>query len=133
MNVRFKISFVLIAVIILGLMSRKFSWLFPESLGEYPGDALWAIAVYLAWALLLPGAKELKLMLLALTTAYLVEFSQLYHAPWIDEIRAQTLGHLLLGSTFNAVDLLAHAVGVVTCYVVESGLNKNGWFRACKI
>jgi hypothetical protein len=31
-----------------------------------------------------------------------VEFSQLYHAPWIDTIRAARIGALVLGSTFNA-------------------------------
>ncbi len=132
MHVRVKIALVLIVVIFFGLMSRKFVWLFPETFGEYPGDALWAVAVYLAWGLLLPSTKELKLMLLALTTAYLVEFSQLYHAPWIDEFRAQTFGHLLLGSTFNAADLVVYAVGVVTFYFIESRLNQQGWFRGCR-
>lgn len=133
MNVRIKIAFVLMTCILLGLMSRKLLWLFPESFGEYPGDALWAVAVYLAWGLIFPSASELKLMLLAVVTAYLVEFSQLYHAPWIDEIRAQTLGHLLLGSTFNSKDLVAYTVGVVTFFLVESGLNNNGWFRTSNI
>lgn len=132
MNVRIKIALMLIVVIVLGLMSRKYSWMFPASLAEYPGDALWAVAVYLGWGLLLPAAKELKLMLLALTTAYLVEFSQLYHAPWIDEIRAQTVGHLLLGSAFNAIDLVAYAVGVAAFYFVESRCNKQGWFRGIR-
>jgi len=132
MNVRIKIVFVLIVVIFLGLMSRKFIGLFPESIGQYPGDAFWAVAVYLSWGLILPAAKELRLMLLALATSYLVEFSQLYHAPWLDEIRDQTWGHLLLASTFNATDLVAYAVGVFTFYIVESGLNKHGWFRSGK-
>ena len=133
MHVRIKIAFMLLATIFLGLMSRKVNWLFPEFLGEYPGDALWAVAVYLSWGLIRPAATELKLMLLALATSYLVEFSQLYHAPWLDEIRAHTLGHLLLGSTFNATDLVAYTVGIVIFYFVESGLNKNGWFRTRKI
>ncbi|MFN6972528.1 MAG: DUF2809 domain-containing protein [Rheinheimera sp.] len=114
-------------------MSRQFVWLFPESFGEYLGDALWAGAVYLSWALILPQAKERKLMLLAVSTAYLVEFSQLYQAVWIDEIRAHTIGHLLLGSTFNAIDLVAYTAAVVICFGVDSGLNKHGWFRTCAI
>jgi len=133
MQARVKIALVLLVVIFFGLMSRKFVWLFPETFGEYPGDVLWAVAVYLGWGLILPDAKSRKLLLLALATAYLVEFSQLYHAPWMDEFRAQTIGHLLLGSTFNAADLVAYAVGVVTFFVIDSRLNQQGWFRTCKI
>jgi hypothetical protein len=41
-----------------------------------------------------------------------VEFLQLYHAPCIDAIRATRPGRLVLGTTFNAPDLLAYPVGI---------------------
>jgi hypothetical protein len=50
--------------------------------------------------------------LLALAFAWGVEFSQLYHAPWIDAVRATLPGRLVLGTTFNWPDLLAYALGV---------------------
>lgn len=56
----------------------------------------------------------------ALAFAWSVEFSQLYHAPWIDTIRSTRIGHLILGSTFNAPDLLAYAVGIGIGAAVES-------------
>jgi len=50
--------------------------------------------------------------MLALVTAYLDEFSQIYQAPWINGIRATTVGHLILGSTFSWWDMLSYTVGV---------------------
>lgn len=45
--------------------------------------------------------------IIALCGAWAVEFSQLYHAPWLDTIRMTTPGRLVLGSTFNGPDLAA--------------------------
>lgn len=101
-----------LAVIALGLASRRFPWLFPEVLGKYPGDALWAWVVFLAWAFCLPGATTARLALLAVVTACAVEFSQLLRIPWLDAVRRTTAGHLVLGTTFSWGDLIAYAVGI---------------------
>lgn len=101
-----------LAVIALGLASRRFPWLFPEFLGKYPGDALWAWVVFLAWAFCLPAATTARLALLAVLTACGVEFSQLLHSPWLDAVRRTTVGHLVLGTTFSWCDLIAYAIGI---------------------
>ncbi len=101
-----------VAVIILGLASRKYPFLFPVIFGKYPGDALWALMVLLICAFFKPGAATGRLALTALAISCLVEFSQLYQAPWINAIRHTTMGHLVLGSTFSWLDMVAYAVGV---------------------
>ncbi|MBD7922732.1 ribosomal maturation YjgA family protein [Xanthomonas bonasiae] len=102
----------IVATIAAGLASRQFPWLLPSWLGKFPGDALWALMVYLGLALLAPRARPLRLAVVALAACWLVEASQLYRAPWLDALRATTVGHLALGSTFVWMDLLAYAVGV---------------------
>lgn len=102
----------IVATIAAGLASRHFPWLLPSWLGKFPGDALWALMVYLGLAWLAPRARPLRLAAVALATCWLVEASQLYRAPWLDALRATTLGHLALGSTFVWLDLIAYAVGV---------------------
>jgi len=97
----------LVAVIICGLLSRKYPVLLPAFLGKYPGDALWAVMVYLACAFLRPAAATSGLAASALAISYLDELSQLYQAPWINAIRATTAGHLVLGSAFSWYDMLA--------------------------
>ena len=99
-------------VVVLGLASRKYATMLPDMLGKYPGDALWALMVFTGYGVLLPASKNWKLAALAMVTAYAVEFSQLYQAAWINSIRATTLGHLVLGSTFHWQDLIAYPIGI---------------------
>jgi hypothetical protein len=106
-------------VMVVGLASREFPGLLPKALGKYPGDALWAMMVFFGLGTLLPTRRTLQLASLALSISYAVELSQLYHAPWIDGIRATTLGHLVLGSTFNWPDLVAYTGGVVIGAVLD--------------
>jgi hypothetical protein len=68
--------------------------------------------VYLGMRWMMPAATPLSLGLAAVLFSWSVEFSQLYHAPWIDEIRDTRLGALVLGSIFNWPDLVAYLVGV---------------------
>lgn len=58
---RFAISLGIVAVIALGLASRKLPSLFPSILGKYPGDALWALMVFLGWMFLKPSASTHRL------------------------------------------------------------------------
>jgi hypothetical protein len=109
---RLWLSVSFLAVIALGLVSRKYPFLFPAMFGKYPGDALWALMVFLGCAFFKPRASTLCLAAVALAIACLDEFSQLYQAPWINAIRSTTLGHLVLGSTFSWLDMAAYAVGV---------------------
>ncbi len=57
--------------------------------------------------------------MVSLGFTWVIEFSQIYHAVWIDSIRETRIGHLILGSTFNAPDLLAYAVGIALGVMIE--------------
>lgn len=81
-------------------------------MGKYPGDAFWALMVFLGWGVVFPGVSTARLAAVALATCGLVELSQLYRAPWIDSIRGTTLGHLVLGSGFTWGDFVAYGIGV---------------------
>jgi hypothetical protein len=107
------------AVVVLGLGSRKYPALFPAVLDQYPGDALWALMVYLGWAFWRPRASRASIGVLAFSTSCLVECSQLYQADWLNVIRATTLGYLVLGSTFVWQDILAYAAGIVVGVVID--------------
>ena len=91
-------------------------------LSKYGGDALWAMVVFLGLGFVFPRLTVVKLALLSLGVAWGIEFLQLYHAPWIDSIRVRRIGHLVLGSTFNAPDLIAYAVGVVLAGAIDFSL-----------
>jgi len=57
--------------------------------------------------------------LAALVFSYSIETSQLYHAPWIDILRANRLGGLVLGFGFLWSDLVCYTVGVAFGVVME--------------
>ena len=65
----------------------------------------------------------------ALATSYVDEFSQLYHAPWIDSIRSTFLGHIILGEGFIWVDLVAYAIGIWIGMLAESVLRSDTFCR----
>jgi hypothetical protein len=101
-----------VAVVAGGLLWRSGFIPLPGWLSNNGGDALWALMVFVGLGFLLPRASTLTIALLALGVAWGVEFSQLYHAPWIDAVRATLPGRLVLGTTYNWPDLLAYAVGI---------------------
>jgi len=103
-----------LSVVAAGLLWRSGLITLPPVLSEYGGDALWALMVFVGIGFLLPRASTVTAVLLALTFSWGVEFSQLYHAPWIDAIRATIPGRLVLGSTFNWPDLPAYVLGIAT-------------------
>lgn len=112
-------ALLVLAVIGAGLASRRYPGLLPAALGKYPGDALWALMVMLLYGLAWPRWPIGRTALAALATSFAVEFSQLYQADWINAIRHTTLGHLVLGSGFHAMDLLAYSVGVAAGAAAE--------------
>ena len=101
-----------LVVVAAGLLWRADFMPLPPWLSNNGGDALWALMVFLGFGFLLTRAPTLNLALLAAAFSWGVEFSQLYHAPWIDDIRATLPGRLILGNTFNWPDLIAYDVGV---------------------
>ncbi|MDR4984401.1 hypothetical protein CN491_01965 [Bacillus cereus] len=114
-----------IIVIILGLSSRKFAFALPDLLNEYLGDALWALMIFMGFGFLFPKIETKKLAFISLLFCYGIELSQLYHAPWIDSIRATTLGGLILGYGFLWSDLVAYTIGVGVGMLCELMLQKK--------
>jgi hypothetical protein len=101
-----------IAVIILGLSSRRYSRVLPEFLVSYVGDTLWALTAFLAIGMLFPGWSTLRVCITALLFAFAIELSQLFHSPWIDQIRRTMAGGFILGYGFLWSDLLCYVVGI---------------------
>ncbi|AUD21023.1 DUF2809 domain-containing protein [Bacillus cereus group sp. BC251] len=114
-----------IIVIILGLSSRKFAFALPELLNDYLGDALWALMIFTGFGFLFSKIKTKKLAFIGLLFCYGIEMSQLYHAEWIDNIRATTLGGLVLGYGFLWSDLVAYTIGVGVGFLFEFILRRK--------
>ncbi|MBM3965975.1 MAG: DUF2809 domain-containing protein [Planctomycetes bacterium] len=108
-----------IAVAAAGLASRRYRDRSPEFLAEYAGDPLWALMVFLLVSTLVAGASTWLRACIALLFSFLVEISQLYHAPWIDTIRATKLGGLVLGHGFLRSDFACYTAGVTISFLAD--------------
>lgn len=96
-----------IMVIALGLLSRKFS-----IVPLWVGDMLWALMVFLIVRALFIKASLKKVVFISLLFSFGIEFSQLYQAEWINQLRHTLPGRLILGQGFLWSDLLAYTVGI---------------------
>jgi hypothetical protein len=99
-------------VIIAGCASRSAlseSW--APFLVDYAGDTLWALMVFLGVGFLLPAASTVLVASAVLMFSFGVEFSQLYHAGWIDSFRNTFVGAVTLGSGFLWSDFACYTIG----------------------
>jgi hypothetical protein len=103
----------------LGILSRKFSYLLPDLVNIYLGDAIWAAMIYVMMAFVFANKLPKQIAVLSLLFCNAIELSQLYQAPWINAIRSNTLGALVLGSGFLWSDLLAYAIGILSATLLE--------------
>lgn len=109
-----RIVYLLFAILtmLVGLASRRFRQQLPSFVGEYSGDVLWALMLFLVVSFALAHRPLAQRCIISMVMALAVEVSQLYHAPWIDGIRSTTLGGLVLGFGFLWSDLVCYLVGI---------------------
>ncbi|MFJ8235955.1 DUF2809 domain-containing protein [Ureibacillus sp. NPDC094379] len=122
LNVRFKRIVYLIAIvfsILLGLASRKFSYLLSLFVAENAGDILWAMMVYFGFRFLLVRKRFLISIWFSFLFSFGIEFSQLYQADWINQVRRTLLGGLILGKGFLWVDLIRYTVGIMIATLLD--------------
>ena len=98
---------------VLGLGSRSGHPALPSFVAEYAGDTLWTALVYVSLILFWPRLSILQALGLALGFSYLIELSQLYQAPWINEVRANRFAALVLGHGFLWSDLACYTAGAL--------------------
>lgn len=112
-----------VVVIVPGLASRRYGEHLPALVAEYAGDTLWAMAVFFTLCALVPAISLRRRVAIALVIAFAVEFSQLWHAPWLEQIRKTTPGHLILGVGFVWTDLICYTSGIALAAVCTAWLS----------
>lgn len=113
--------FALIGItIIVGLLSRKFVFV-----PLFIGDILWALMVYFVMRFLFIDEQVKFIVISSLLFCYAIEFSQLYKASWINNLRHTLFGRLVLGEGFLWSDLLCYTVGVAIGVWVERIVDKK--------
>lgn len=111
-----------LVVMVMGLLSRKFMFIFPKNIAPYVGDMLWAMMVYFGFRFLLPNFSLLKSFSMAIIFSFAIEISQLYQADWINAIRRTTIGGLILGYGFLWEDIVSYSIGIVIGVIIDKYL-----------
>ena len=111
--------FLTLITILLGLSSRSTLVPLPDFISTYAGDTLWALMVFWILCIVFPYWKIRYIAFTALTISFCIEFSQMYHAQWIDEIRSNEYGRLIFGRGFKTSDLFCYSFGVTIGASIE--------------
>lgn len=123
MKIRIGYFIITVVVMLMGLLSRKFMFIFPTIIVPFVGDMLWAMMVYFGFRFLFPKLGLLKNFNIALIFSFAIEISQLYQADWINAIRKTTIGALVLGHGFLWMDLISYFIGITIAVIIDKFLN----------
>ncbi|GKX28785.1 hypothetical protein SH1V18_12650 [Vallitalea longa] len=107
-------------IIVLGLLSREI-----RGIPLFMGDVFWAMMVFYIIAILLDKKSDLFIFVSSVIITYIVEFTQLYHRPWIDDFRRTPIGHILLGQGFLFSDLIAYLAGIIIGYYIKKTIDNK--------
>ena len=105
-------------LIIISLPARLTDW-YPYFVVVYVADAVWATMLYFLAIVIFPKLSPLKLFALCMAGTWLVEFSQLYQADWINDVRHWGYMGILLGYGFRVEDLIAYSAGILAGLLVD--------------
>jgi hypothetical protein len=108
-----------LATIAAGLVLRLVPLGLPFLVTKYGGSVLWASMVYLLFAALLPGRDIWMVAGAAGVFATLVEFSRLFHSPWLDAFRLTPTGMLLLGRVFQRIHFACYWGAIVATALID--------------
>ena len=108
----------LFALIACGLASRSSGM--PPVVVLYAGDVLWGCLFYVLGSWLTPATPPVRVWLAMSVVVELIEFSQLYQAPWARTLRATRLGGLLLGHAFLWSDVGCVVLGTSVAALADA-------------
>jgi len=99
----------IVCTIGVGLLSR--ADFIPPLIYPYLGDVLYTTMFYFIFGFLFPEMPPLKVVAISVGLCFFIEFLQFYQADWINQIRQNRLGGLILGFGFRWSDLLCYSLG----------------------
>jgi hypothetical protein len=83
-------------------------------------EIFWCLTVFL----LLPRSRPWLIALSVLAVTCILEFTQLWHPPFLESVRATFLGHALIGSEFAWTDFTYYGLGSAAGWLWLCGLTR---------
>lgn len=98
----------------------------PAFVVKYGGSMLWAVMLYFLVAMIYRSRSRMRIALLTMLVAVLVESFRLYHTPWLDAFRLTLPGALLLGRIFSPWNIVAYAAGTLVAMLADPARESVG-------
>ena len=117
-------ALLLVLCIWLAFATRLHSNWFWPFIAKYGGDIIWAGQFLFFLRIFFARTSLAKLAVMNFGLGVLVEVSQLYHAPWIDNVRSTAIGAALLGLGFLWSDIICYAIGTILAYAICSAIER---------
>lgn len=111
---RIKYAAIILMTIILGLLSRKISWI-----PAITGDSLYAVMMYYICRFCFISKPMRFSLWMAIGICFIIEFSQVLQYEWIVEIRKSLFGRLVLGQGFLVSDLIGYILGASIAFYID--------------
>ncbi|CAN7431218.1 DUF2809 domain-containing protein [Paenibacillus sp. LjRoot56] len=97
----------------------------PDFVVKHFGDVLWAAMIYFGVRVLFIRMLTMKVLVISLGFCFVIEFSQLYQAQWIINLRNTLFGGLILGKGFLYADLVRYIVGAIAACALDRLLKET--------
>ena len=111
----------------MGFWSKSYRGVGAWWFNDYGGGVLYVIFWCLFFHLIFCGKKNaLKIAVWVLVATCLLEVLQLWHAAFLEAIRAVYIGRTLIGTTFVWLDLPHYVLGAVIGFFLIKLLEKTG-------
>ena len=114
-----------LATLVAGLTVHRYGEALPSAVRDIAGDALWAAMIFWGVSMLAPRTFLWTRAAVSYLICTLVETSQRVHTPLLDQFRHTTIGHLVLGSDFDARDFAAYALGILVALFIEHTVRRD--------
>jgi hypothetical protein len=106
----------------LGLLTKLYAGPGAHWVGAQAGGLLYVVFWSFAALALRPRWSPARVTVAVAVATSLLEFSQLWHPPFLVGLRASFLGHALLGSTFAWLDFPYYGAGALAAYALARAL-----------
>jgi len=113
----------IVALLAIVLPIRTSPEFFPPWFVLYVGDFLCAMLIFFLYRLLF-NLKTSVAFSTALVTTYLIEITQLFHPPWLEQLRSIKFFGLLLGYGFLWSDIVTYTLGILLAALGDRFINR---------
>jgi Protein of unknown function (DUF2809) len=121
-NYRVAILLRILPIFIVGLTSEFYSGPGQKFFNDYFGDFLYQAFLILLIVFIFPRVSPSKTAWGVFIFNCIIEFSQLWHPPFLQGIRATLFGRLFLGSGFSWEDFIGYILGCILGWILVVGL-----------